>query len=191
MPPASEPIGGANRRYPNVAARVSDQPQHLHGGQPVSGRVDVQWARGFYLREILGGGKSKQPRSSADPPFAASRLQRNLLKNPPGVCQSIRHEPMKALVVKNAEPLLCLGAGRAFSVNKCAEANLACAIAEDRIPRGDASLFIPGEKAVTLQLHRSGHVRSQPKVAVHIFVQGSDFPKGQAVALSVDVKALF
>ena len=70
------------------------------------------------------------------------------------------------------------------------KAHAAFAITKDVVDCGDSVLLVVSEKTVTFEFHRSGHIRAQPEVAVHVFVQRGDFMKAKTAASRVRPKSL-
>src|SRR5437016_5498494 len=149
------------------------------------------------LHEIFAGRIAKQARAGADPPLAIPRLHRDVLKHPAGLLQSARHEPAEILVVIAAKLLLVLWLIKFVLVNfggprkhEGPKTNAAFAITKDVVDCGNPVLVVVSEKTVTFEFHRSGHIRAQPEIAAHVFVQRGDLMKAKTATSRVRPKRL-
>ena len=138
---------GCNAGHPHVAARVFEEPIDLPRRQTVLRRVHRKRSRRPERVEAIGSRKTVETLPRAYPPFAAARLQREPLADPPptegfdagwlesGEAASI--EATDSLIVSGlvgadeVESSAFEHAGSRVSQNQASETQIARAIVED------------------------------------------------------------
>src|SRR5205814_9851432 len=122
----------------------------------------------------------------------------HVLKHPAGLLQSPGHEPAEVLVVIAAKLLLVfwlikfvlVNFGGPRSKHEGPKTNATFAITKDVVDCGNPVLVVVSEKTMTFEFHRSSHIRAQPEIAAHVFVQRGDLVKAKTAASRIRPKRL-